>query len=74
MEGTREVLNPNGRSPYQRYRKTPWRYSDLLGKIGKARLEGHHLEADKLARSHSAAYGLAASRFVVFVPEEENEE
>lgn len=52
------VVNPHARSPYKRRAKTPWRYSPLLGEIAEARRRGDHGQAERLARDHSAAYGL----------------
>lgn len=57
------VVNPHARSPYQRRGKQPWKYSGQLLAISEARRDGHHFEADRLARAHSEAHGLRAHGF-----------
>lgn len=44
------------KSPYQRYQKTPYRYSDLYQRWRQARLNGREGEARTLSAQHSLRF------------------
>jgi hypothetical protein len=54
------MSNRKAKSPYQRYGKTPWKYSELLNSLLRARMSGSIDEANMLARQHSQKFGLKA--------------
>ncbi len=47
---------PKGKSPYQKYRKAPFRYSDLFYQWFDAVTKGQTGKAARLARQHTARF------------------
>ena len=45
------------RSPYQRYRKAPYRYSDILEQWQSAVIKGDYPLARRLGQRHSERFG-----------------
>lgn len=48
---------PGTMSPYQRYNKAPYRYSDLYYQWRAAVLKGDNKLADRLSEKHSQKFG-----------------
>lgn len=54
--------NQKRQSPYQKYGKTPHRYSETYNRWKVAAIKGHKAEADRLATEHSEKFGPGAWR------------
>jgi hypothetical protein len=50
------MIHKKSKSPYQRQKKTPYRYSDLYQRWREAKLAGREREADGYAREHYSRF------------------
>lgn len=56
MNILRPLVKPDARSPYQRYGKTPSKYSDLYQRWNRLMKSGHEQEANAVGAEHTARF------------------